>query len=59
MENPHHPSLHFKQVHEIDLVFSARVGRSYRAVGLVEEKDLIVWFWIGSHERYESLLASR
>ena len=59
MENPHHPSLHFKQVHMTDPVFSARVGRTYRAVGLLEEKDLIVWFWIDPHEQYETLLASR
>jgi mRNA-degrading endonuclease RelE of RelBE toxin-antitoxin system len=42
VENPHHPSLHFKQVHMTDPVFSARVGRSYRVVGILEEKDLIV-----------------
>jgi hypothetical protein len=42
-----------------DPVFSARVGRSYRVVGLLEEKDLIVWFWIGPHEQYETLLANR
>ncbi len=58
-QNPHHPSLRFKQVHAIEAVFSARVGRSYRVVGFLEEKDLIVWFWIGRHEQYERLLASR
>lgn len=40
-------------------VFSVRVGRSYRAVGLAEEKDVIVWFWIGRHEQYETLLTNR
>jgi mRNA-degrading endonuclease RelE of RelBE toxin-antitoxin system len=59
VENPYHPSLRFKQVHRTDPVFSARVGRSYRVVGLLEEKDLIVWFWIGPHEQYETLLANR
>jgi hypothetical protein len=57
-ENPQHPSLHFKRVHESEPVFSARVGRSYRVVGLREEADLIVWFWIGPHEKYETLLAN-
>ncbi len=57
-QNPHHPSLHFKQVHTTDPVFSARVGRSYRAVGFIENVE-IVWFWIGPHEQYERLLASR
>jgi hypothetical protein len=56
--DPHHPSLHFKRVHERESVFSARVGRSYRVVGLHEEADLIVWFWIGPHEKYETLLAN-
>jgi hypothetical protein len=56
--DPHHPSLHFKRVHEKQPIFSARVGRSYRAVGLREEADVIVWFWIGPHEQYETLLAN-
>jgi hypothetical protein len=58
VENPHHPGLHFKQVHMTEPVFSARVGRSYRVVGLMEEKEVIVWFWIGPHEQYEKLLAN-
>jgi hypothetical protein len=56
--DPHHPGLHFKRVHEKEPVFSARVGRNYRVVGLREEADLIVWFWIGPHEKYETLLAN-
>ena len=56
-DNPHHPSLHFKQVHDQEPVFSARVGRSYRAVAFREDEDVIVWFWIGPHEQYETLLA--
>jgi mRNA-degrading endonuclease RelE of RelBE toxin-antitoxin system len=58
-QSPHHPSLHFKQVHAVDPVFSARVGRGYRAVGFLDGDDVIVWFWIGPHEQYETLLASR
>ena len=57
--DPHHPSLHFKRVHMKEPIFSARVGRSYRVVGLREEADLVVWFWIGPHEQYETLLATR
>lgn len=33
-QNPHHPSLRFRQVHPIRPVFSARVGLHYRAVGI-------------------------
>lgn len=56
--NPHHRSLHFKRVHSTEPIYSARVGRSYRVVGLVEDDHVIVWFWIGPHEHYETLLAS-
>jgi mRNA-degrading endonuclease RelE of RelBE toxin-antitoxin system len=51
-----HPGLHFKQVHQSRPVYSVRVGLSYRALGVIEE-DTIVWFWIGSHEDYNNLLA--
>lgn len=56
--NPHHSSLHFKKVHNKEPIYSARVGRSYRVVGLIEDGDIIVWFWIGPHEQYETLLAN-
>ena len=58
VEDPHHPSLHFKRVHQKEPVFSARVGRGYRAIGLREDENLIVWFWIGPHEQYETMLAN-
>jgi hypothetical protein len=32
------------------------VGRSYRAVGILALADEVVWFWIGPHEQYETLL---
>jgi hypothetical protein len=54
-ENPAHPSLHFKKVHDRDTVYSARVSLGYRAVGLFEDED-ITWFWIGSHADYDRLL---
>lgn len=53
--NPHHSSLQFKRVHMKEPIYSARVGRSYRVVGLFED-NVIVWFWIGPHEQYETLL---
>jgi hypothetical protein len=55
--NPHHSSLHFKRVHAVEPVYSARVGRNYRVVGLLED-GVLIWFWIGPHEQYESLLAN-
>jgi hypothetical protein len=58
-ENPWHPSLHFKQVHPIEPIMSVRVGRDYRAVGVQREPGAILWFWIGPHEKYETLLSNR
>ena len=54
-ENPSHPSLQFKKVHDIEPVYSVRVTRSYRALGLLDG-DQITWFWIGSHADYDRLL---
>ena len=56
-ENPQHPSLQFKKVHDRESVYSVRVTIAYRAVGLFEN-DNITWFWIGSHADYDRLLKS-
>ena len=55
-QDPHHPGLQFKQVHESKPIYSIRISRDYRAVGVKEDAQ-IVWFWIGSHSDYDSLLA--
>jgi hypothetical protein len=55
-QNPHHPSLRFRQVHPTEPIYSARVGLHYRAVGVVED-DTIISFWIGSHADYDTLLS--
>ena len=54
--NPRHPGLNFKRVHGTDRFVSARVGRSYRVVGILANTDEVIWFWIGPHEQYEKLL---
>ena len=51
---PFHPSLHFKELRKD--IWSARVTDSYRALAL-RDGELIVWFWIGTHEQYERLIA--
>ena len=56
-ENPQHPSLQFKKVHDRESIYSTRVTIAYRAVGLLEN-DQITWFWIGSHDDYDRLLKS-
>ena len=55
-QNPAHPGLRFKQVHAAPAIYSARVGISYRAVGVLDG-DTVVWYWIGSHADYDKLLA--
>ncbi|MEM1117540.1 MAG: hypothetical protein AAF845_01420 [Bacteroidota bacterium] len=54
--DPHHKGLKFKRVHAVAPLYSARVSKGYRAVGQVDG-DTIVWFWIGSHADYDTLLA--
>jgi hypothetical protein len=48
-----HPSLHFKKVEGFQ---SVRVGLHYRALAIDADDGDIVWFWIGSHAEYDSLL---
>jgi hypothetical protein len=53
--NPAHPSLHLKKVGPF---WSARVGLHYRALAVESGQDR-VWFWIGSHAEYDTLLGRR
>ncbi len=57
--NPWHPSLHYKRAFTREPIVSVRVGRDYRAVGVQREAGAILWFWIGPHEAYETILANR
>jgi hypothetical protein len=51
-ENPFHPSLHFKCINSKEGIWSVRVTRSHRALGVLED-DTVTWFWIGNHDKYE------
>lgn len=53
--NPYAHGLYFKRVGRHRPVFSVRIGQDYRALGILE-RDVIIWFWIGSHDVYERLL---
>jgi hypothetical protein len=55
-ENPSHPSLQFKKVHDREPLYSVRVTGAYRALGLLGDNQ-ITWFWIGGHAEYDRLLA--
>ena len=54
-EDPRHPSLQFKRVSQRRPVYSVRINIDYRALGVVDEGD-IVWFWIGPHHEYDRRL---
>ena len=54
-KDPFHPSLYFKRVHSALPIYSARITRDYRALSVQRDAE-IIWFWIGSHSDYESLL---
>lgn len=51
----YHPSLHFKRIHSNRPIFSVRITRDYRAIGILQENE-IIWFWIGSHSDYDKLI---
>ena len=47
-----YPSLHLKKIGRF---WSVRVGLHYRALAVEDRHDL-VWFWIGPHAEYNSLV---
>ncbi len=53
--NHFHPSLDFKRIHSTEPIYSARVTKDYRALGVVKD-SVVIWFWIGTHIDYEKLL---
>ena len=58
LANPRHPGLQFKRVNGEQPIYSVRVTRDYRAVGVLTG-DTVTWFWIGNHADYDRLLAGR
>jgi hypothetical protein len=54
-KNPYHPSLHFKRVHSTKPIFSVRITKDYRSLGVLDGNE-VVWFWIGSHKEYDTLV---
>ena len=53
--NPQAHGLYFKRVGKQQPVYSVRIGKGYRAIGILQ-KDVIIWFWIGHHDIYDRLL---
>ncbi|WP_442951447.1 ParE family toxin-like protein [Oscillatoria sp. CS-180] len=54
-DDPSYPSLRFKKVHPKLPIYSARINKSYRALGQLDG-DTVIWFWVGSHAEYDRLL---
>jgi hypothetical protein len=54
-ENPAHPSLQYKKIHDTQPVYSVRVGLGWRAIGMLQG-DVMIWFWIGPHSEYDRLV---
>ncbi|MBC7812484.1 MAG: hypothetical protein H7175_15125 [Burkholderiales bacterium] len=50
-------SLQFKRLDRHPALYSLRIGISYRALGILEEDDLVVWIWIGAQTDYDKLLS--
>ena len=54
--NPYHPSLWFRKVHNDRDIFSVRITLDYRALGTRVGEEIVL-FWIGSHQDYERLIS--
>jgi len=54
-QDPNHPGLRFKRVNLSEPIYSVRIGRDWRALGMRDGNE-IVWFWIGSHADYDKLI---
>jgi len=53
--NPYHASLHFKRVHSNQPIFSVRITYNFRVLGILTD-NVIIWFWIGSHNEYDKMI---
>ena len=56
--NPQHPSLQFKKIGDRNgqEIWSVRVTLKYRALA-IKLADEYVWFWIGEHNVYDTLIS--
>jgi len=57
-KDPYHANLHFKRIHSNRPIFSIRITRDYRTIG-VQQNNEIIWFWIGSHAEYDKLISQK
>jgi hypothetical protein len=50
--DPFSPGLNFEEVNAHKHIWSARITRNIRALG-IRDRDEIIWYWIGTHREYE------
>jgi hypothetical protein len=55
-QDSNHPGLNFKKIHSSENIYSIRIGIKWRALGVLKDKNTIIWFWIGSHNDYDSMI---
>ena len=56
LNDPFHGGLQFKRIHSSRPIYSVRIGRDWRALGIMTD-DEVVWFWIGSHSEYDHVIS--
>lgn len=56
--DPFHPGLNFEEVDTKRHLWSARITRGYRVLGIRDDGE-ITWFWIGTHREYDKLIRGR
>jgi hypothetical protein len=55
LKNTHHPSLHFKKIHDQEPIWSVRVSKNYRVIGVMRDEKMI-WFFVGTHAQYDKII---
>ncbi|MFQ5559708.1 MAG: hypothetical protein ACE5FU_03860 [Nitrospinota bacterium] len=55
-KNSGHNSLQFRQVHPEKPVYSVRIEKNHRVLG-IRNGEYMIWFWIGSNDQFNELLA--
>jgi len=58
LQDPRHPSLHFKLLAGSKNRFSVRIGLHCLAIGRIEGTT-VTWVWIGSHAEYDRLTQNK
>lgn len=56
--NPDLPGLRFKQISAQSRVYSVRINDNYRVLG-TREGEVIIWYFVGTHDDYMREIAKR